>query len=538
MASIIISGIYTLNSVNTNSAFEDTTDYDSQGLNPGDYEGRLKAELTTSSGQYAYYDNLSGTTPDITPGVVNVKTIPLPNDPLTNYPIKGIYTITYELRNIQTQVNTYYTITFTFDFTVPEICIEREVNCNSSLIKTTDITAYTGYLIGSPTRTHILYPPPASALTPQSVTTPINIYNNIVTTTWSVKITSVCTWYIPTSNDVQNVFFIASITGTDEILVDCNTDLCSLLCCVKEINTHYNELYCSNTIEAARYLQQRVLPSTILIMQILASQGCGKPSEVALLIAELKKVSGCTNCGCAGEGPQVVLPQTGSGSGNNVVIDSPLLTISVVPETVGTTTTYHLEVSQTIRDTIANLHNTIIQSLDNSIVVTGPTLQPNGNWLYNIQTAAANITPAIEVWMRVENSGGFGVTPTFIQRIGSNVSAAADFKFILGDVNPGSPTSADAVFIYITDFFIQPQIFTCAANVMKYDFNVSRDAINTIGKTIQPFEAHILYNDADVPRSNIYVRLNYNDGTPVLLTDLAEFGNKVDIRLTIKPQVS
>lgn len=34
----------------------------------GDFEGYLKAQIETSSGSFAYYDNLSGTTSGITPG--------------------------------------------------------------------------------------------------------------------------------------------------------------------------------------------------------------------------------------------------------------------------------------------------------------------------------------------------------------------------------------------------------------------------------------------------------------------------------------
>jgi hypothetical protein len=539
MANVTIAGIYTLNSVNVNSTFGDTTDYAGQGLTPGDYEGRIKAELTTSSGQFAYYDNLSADAPpDITPGVVNVKAIPLPNDPLTNYPVKGIYTITYQLTNVQTQENQYYTIVFTFDFTVPVICIQTEVNCNSSLIRTTDITKYTTYLVGDPDRTHILFPPPASSLPSKSVTTPINIYNNIVTTTWTCKITSICTWLVLTSNGVDNVFFIASITGNKEIAVDCNTNLCSMVCCMQEMIAKYNQLFCSNTIEAARYKTLRVDPSMSLITQILAMQTCGKPDEVAILIEALKITSGCTgDCGCDDNTPQVVLPQTGSGSGGSVVVDSPNGTISVVAEVNGDTTTYHLEVSNSILTTINNLHNVTLSSTDNSITIT-PTIGVDGTVNYNIITASSNVTPAIEVWMRVEDNSGWTVTPTFINRVGTNVSPEATFKFILGDLNPNAATTADAVFIAVKDFFVQPQIFTCASNVMKYDFVVNRASVATIARTVMPFEAHILYAEMDVPDTNLWVQLKFMDGTPVLISDLEEYGNKVDIRLTIKPQVS
>lgn len=88
--------------------------------------------------------------------VANVATIPMPVDPATNYPVKGIYTVTYGLKNIQTSIFTYYTIVFTYDFDVPEICIQQEVNCGSSLIRTTDVTKYTAYLVGDPTE-HTFY---------------------------------------------------------------------------------------------------------------------------------------------------------------------------------------------------------------------------------------------------------------------------------------------------------------------------------------------------------------------------------------------
>lgn len=129
------------------------------------------------------------------------------------------------------------------------------------------------------------------------------------------------------------------------------------------------------------------------------------------------------------------------------------------------------------------------------------------------------------------------MTPTYNQRFGTNVSPEADFKYVLGDVTPGNPTVADAVIINITDFFVQPQIYTCSANVMKYDFNVSADNVLSVAKTVSPMEAQVMYANMDVPVSSIYVRLIKPDGSPDD-SDLEEFGNKVDIRVTIKPQVS
>jgi hypothetical protein len=203
-------------------------------------------------------------------------------------------------------------------------------------------------------RENNLYPPPALAPV-QGGTQPVFIYNGgtyaMWTGTWTHEVKSTITFTI-----VTNFTLLVQLIETVEFQVDCDTTMCKIRCCIEKVGKRWAIAIKKNPVEANFIFQNQISQIVWLVQQWVMARECGNVDDMAKYLAEIKEVSGCKgNCsGCSGDEPQLIVPIIAGGSGQTVIVDSPTGTVTVTPQVVGTTTTYHLEVAQWILNIINN----------------------------------------------------------------------------------------------------------------------------------------------------------------------------------------
>jgi len=250
------------------------------------------------------FDTDSYASPDFTL-VTTTKSFTIPTDVNGDY-ITGTYTLYIKAQVVDdgdtvTTVSAVESTAFVCDCTAT-VTINIDVDYATAVLTTTDTTAYGAY--SSIGRTHTIYPPPLSGLPNQSTNATTNIYSNIVTTTWSVKIVSDVTYL--NSNDTYTT---CRLTGQDEFVVEADT-LCETLCLLKKFRS--GELYsrfgkkCTEDIERAWNL---AIDEYVLAYQ---ATRCGRPqSEIQTYIDKIYELTGIDpdcDCGCTGDYPTPVVP--------------------------------------------------------------------------------------------------------------------------------------------------------------------------------------------------------------------------------------
>ena len=182
------------------------------------------------------------------------------------------------------------------------ISIDIDVDYATAVLTSTDTTSYGAY--SSISRTHTIYPPPISGLPNQTTSATTNVYSNIVTTTWSVKITSNVTYL-----KANDTYTTCQLIGTKEVVVEADT-LCATLCLLKKFRTDFYAKYgkkCVDDMEKAYNLAMDEF-----YLAFMATR-CGRPqSEIQGYINKIYEITGLDpncDCGCnAGDYPTPVVP--------------------------------------------------------------------------------------------------------------------------------------------------------------------------------------------------------------------------------------
>jgi len=182
------------------------------------------------------------------------------------------------------------------------IVIDIDVDYATAVLTSTDTTAYGAY--SSITRTHTIYPPPISGLPDQTTNATTNVYSNIVTTTWSVEISSDVTYL-----KANDTYTTCRLVGSKEVLVEADT-LCNTLCLIKKFRTDFYSKYgkkCVDDMEKAYNLAMDEF-----YLAFMATR-CGRPqSEIQGYINKIYEITGLDpncDCGCnAGDYPTPVVP--------------------------------------------------------------------------------------------------------------------------------------------------------------------------------------------------------------------------------------
>lgn len=293
------------NLINGNITLTDLTNWAGENIIAPDTASVL-LKLVSPTGAVVYqnigYDTNNFGAPDFTLAT-SVLNETMPQDVNGNY-ITGTYTLYTKAQVVDDgdTVNGSATTTAEVCDCTATISIDIDVDYATAVLTSTDTTQYGAYF--SLSRTHTIYPPPISGLPSQSTNATTNVYSNIVTTTWSVEISSNVTYL-----KANDTYTTCNITGSKEVVVEADT-LCNTLCLIKKFRSDFYAKYgkkCVDDMEKAYNLAMDEF-----YLAFMATR-CGRPqSEIQGYINKIYEITGLDpdcDCGCnAGEYPTPVVP--------------------------------------------------------------------------------------------------------------------------------------------------------------------------------------------------------------------------------------
>lgn len=211
-------------------------------------------------------------------------------------PEEGDYTLVYTVADVTGAV-VYYTDTnvYTYEYVRPVVAIDQEVNCNTPLFTSTDITEYTVEgIIPTITRTHTITFPVGSGLSPE-VSTALEIELGSEEFANGTQTTTIASVLLYTFAD--GLLVSDSIVGYKEILVTCS-DTCLIYCCLKSA---YNNMVLYRTTNVALYPKALSIFTQAMSISALIDKAntCGESEDISAYISELQTITNCsTDCSC------------------------------------------------------------------------------------------------------------------------------------------------------------------------------------------------------------------------------------------------
>lgn len=539
-----IHGTISINQPASTVSAIDATDWAANGITLGTDTVNLyfRLRITTSLGTTTLYDNLSGPTPDII--VVSagqqaqlLNMIPTGQD---SDIVQGTYELTIRAEGSGPAIDSFDELgyeSYTLNYTWPEVCIKTGVFCDKSQVQSDDISDY-GIYATNISRSHTLYPPPASGAPSQVTPLPVNVYGpNIWSKTWTAQIISVVTFTF-----ADNFVVYKQLDNAKEFEVVCSREICSVMCCVTKMFRKYEVMWGrQGTGDGKDYFSRVVIPGMMHAMAFLLHQNCGRTQAAAAEVALLKQITGCGECDeCGDDEPLIILPTVGSGN-LQVVVDSPLGTVTVTPEVISNVQYFHLEVSAAIQQ-IINQFKAITMSSDNlALLRVAPyidSVDGHINWVLSPQTAGLiknQISYRVKIYANPSPAIGqpeFLLSNVLVKVNGDKVQEPT---FGLGNTTPNTLT--DYAVMDVSDFFagqltdpptVDPETpYELHAQVMRSTDDKDNFTL------VDDIECRILWFDTAAP--NFRVQL-YSpvDGQPLLLSDLSA---KDDIYLAIRINV-
>lgn len=338
----------------------DTTDYAGQSLDPADFHIKINVSLATSTGNVIVYAAGSGydIEPDVSP--TNVNPISIPKD-ASNKPLEGIYSVSllyYKTISSVDVLQETVTVDYTFINPCVTLVLEATINCADSTIVSTDKTDY-GVNATTITRTHTVYAPPVLGLSPFVNALAILIITGIYTKTWTQEIDANVTY---TNPDGSQTFI--QFQAVREFEVVCDDDMCKIICCLSNLKKTYDKLVCKNPTAAMQMKEDRIDPILLDATFFMLSKNCGNQTKAALYLQQVMDASGCsTDCTqCGGDDTPVFVTPTSSSLANTYVVDSPDNSIAVTSSSVGSTTTFHVQLSAALQDLIDSFTITTVST--------------------------------------------------------------------------------------------------------------------------------------------------------------------------------
>lgn len=287
------------------------------------------------------------------------------------------------LAQFQYNVDLVYSSTFTqnYSYATPSICLNWVTDECCSSMTITDVTAYaTGAILN---RLHTISYPVGIVPAPADIVSPLQEVT--VTPIWTGTWTDVFTVGIDATNGIIEI--TDSVTSVKEHLVSSDEGLCQVYGCLTNMATKYAAYLTTapqKAIEMSKYISQ----ASAAYMAYTVGKQCGKPDyeQYLAIISDIANTCGC-GCDCADcttSGPQQVVGccQNVGGSDFTIQLTSiPSGSISISSTTVGTTTTFNIEVNSTWLTTQVNtiIAATSINAL--SDVNTGNITAANGQTL-------------------------------------------------------------------------------------------------------------------------------------------------------------
>lgn len=354
--------------------------------------------------------------------------VEVPKDAAGNL-ILGVYTIKFTIQVSGGVQPGIYTITKTFDFCYvePTVSITQAVSCGCSELTSTDTTDYTQKTPvpndTTVTRVHTIVPPAGSGLSNTVGSTAVLVATPISTKTWATTISTTVLY------EYDDDFFIQDLlTGSKEIVVDCEQSLCDAFCCVKKLEADYQTAL-TNSLSTADVLYQKLVQVTIYMVLFSNALNCGRGDDATEYFNEILEISGCEpGCSCDSPDPTVIVPTCNAAAGGTTVVAAGTK-ITVTPVTVGQTTTYTVSINAATSTKIDLLRNSVVTG-GTGITVTPSAPAPDGTITYDVVSDVVNAQiPAMTVRIAVTtpNIRGAGSTPVY----GAALNNASDVVTVL-----------------------------------------------------------------------------------------------------------
>lgn len=512
----------TINNVLGQIQINDTTDYVGQGVVlDGSFAiaGRLAVYLTSASGTQTLYDNLLGVTPDIDPniGPGNQNVINVARD-INGNVLNGTYTVVYQV-DITPPTDPQYRVSATtvydYDQELPKICLTAVVNCVAALVTSYDETNYGPYAT-SVSRQHTLYPPPASPMAPITGTQQTLIAGpNIYDTTWTQEVIATITFTMP-----SGLIVIVEKAGSREFKVVCDVALSQIACCLDKLMKKYEALRCKNPVRAQDMYDTIIAPTLRAMTVYEAMIGAGKTDEAAYWYQQIITNSGCDeSCGCNSPGPNQIYPVLTSN--NSFVVDSPDNSIKVVPEVIGNTTYYHIQVSTAIQNIINNFRNvTITTNTPAALQIVQTGTGSNINYELNVIGSGAGTVLSEQNTLIIIDGTTDGTNYLAWEvhdkgRTGNNIQPFTSQIYVVGQTLPNQAT--DLAIINVLSVPVTP------ANRFMVWTQINKSNLSLIPTNLKNIECECLF--VDFATGNITLRLyNPQNGNTYTLADLRSGG--------------
>lgn len=251
------------------------------------------------------------------------------------------------LAEFQFTVDVIYSKAFSQNYTYqsPEVCINWTSEECSSSMTITDITAYpSGATV---TRLHTVKYPEGMLVPESDVQSPLQTFS--ISPIWTGTWVNVFTADVDTANGI--------ITITDELrsvkrfTVSASETLCQVSSCLSNMATKYAQYLTTapnKALEMAKFINQ----ASAAFMAYTAAKQCGQDNcdiYLDLILATATECGcGCNDCGpCDDQTPTQIVGccQNVGGSGNTILIISTDGSITISSNTVGTTTTFDIEIN-------------------------------------------------------------------------------------------------------------------------------------------------------------------------------------------------
>lgn len=400
--------------------------------------------------------------------------------------------------------------TVTYSDLIPAVSIEVQTDCFCGILKSIDETNYGTATILSRTHT-VKYPAALSIADIVSSNATITV-SPIYTKTWTTIITSTISILLGNGDTIE-----ATITGSEDTLVECDLTLCDISCCVLALNNRYLDARIANPPLAAKYFADLTRMMQLIDMFQMFNS-CNQHDEANAALAEIKKVGNCTDaCQCTDDEPSIVIPLCTSGGSANINVTAGS-GIVVTTSLVNGNYTYQVALAPSILAIINSVRPQNILA-GTGIGVSYALLAGVDTWTIT-NTAAFTAQNRMEFLARVQYTGTTAVTLTNSAYLvsGSNMNPTATIASttIAGAGNNNNFRISAFQVANNNNYKVTAELVVVTHLGVAYSLN-----------TAKPFDVEIL-NKASGQFDFRFVK---NDGTPI--TNASMF-NTIDLYVNIK----
>jgi len=328
--------------------FEDETDYGTTGQNGTVPKNSRWRVFRITVNNVVVYDtnfrtslnvadwNATGSLSDMSAGddFFNAVSLPINSDGTL---VQGSYKI--EVNTLFAKTDVYSTdyeldqseITFNVVYSKPQAKLTGSVDLGlTPLIEFTDLTNYQQVNGISPiiTRNLEYFDPFGNSIASTSGSAISS--NTVYTGTSSATLASTMLWnYSGKINAAEtntypsaNYTFLVkdTISKRKELLVNDSANLCGVYCCMADLKKRLEYAKQKGRNTNVQSLQNVFNEASALFQFALISIRCGKTQDLNDVIAEIKRITGCGDCGCGDGSPQLIPNLGSSGSDNKVMV--------------------------------------------------------------------------------------------------------------------------------------------------------------------------------------------------------------------------